>query len=65
MVFLAGDWAVKLKRAVYFDYMDYSTVSRRVALEQLAATLGVRFSGVWPEAPKASHPCGAGHPPQR
>lgn len=29
MVFLTGRHAIKLKRAVYFDYMDYSTVSRR------------------------------------
>ena len=29
MVFLAGERAFKLKRAVYFDYMDYSTVSKR------------------------------------
>ncbi len=28
-VFLADERAVKLKRAVYFDYMDYSTVSKR------------------------------------
>ena len=29
MVFLAGERAVKLKRAVRFDYMDYSTVDKR------------------------------------
>ena len=29
IVFLAGERAFKLKRAVYFDYMDYSTVTRR------------------------------------
>lgn len=28
-VFLAGDQALKLKRAVHFPYMDYSTVARR------------------------------------
>lgn len=31
MVFLAGDRAIKLKRAVWFPYMDYSTVARRRA----------------------------------
>ena len=30
-VFLCGASALKLKRAVYFDYMDYSTVARRRA----------------------------------
>jgi len=29
MVFLAGKRAYKLKRAVKFDYMDFSTVERR------------------------------------
>ena len=29
IVFLAGECAFKLKRAVRFDYMDYSTVTRR------------------------------------
>ncbi len=28
-VFLAGDEALKIKRAVHFDYMDFSTVKRR------------------------------------
>ena len=31
MVFLSGKSAIKLKRAVRFDYMDYSTVPRRRA----------------------------------
>ena len=31
MVFLSGESAVKLKRAVLFDYMDYSTVAKRRA----------------------------------
>ena len=31
-VFLAGDRAYKLKRAVKFPYMDYSTVERRSAM---------------------------------
>ena len=31
-VFLAGDRAYKLKRAVKFPYMDYSTVERRKAM---------------------------------
>ena len=31
-VFLAGDRAYKLKRAVHFPYMDYSTVARRKAM---------------------------------
>jgi aminoglycoside phosphotransferase family enzyme len=29
MVFLAGDRAIKLKRAVWFPYMDFSTLERR------------------------------------
>ena len=32
VVFLAGDRAYKLKRAVRFDYLDFSTVERRQAL---------------------------------
>lgn len=32
IVFLAGDRAYKLKRAVRFDYMDFSTVERRRAM---------------------------------
>ena len=32
VVFLAGDRAYKLKRAVRFDYLDFSTVDRRQAL---------------------------------
>ncbi len=32
LVFLAGDRAYKLKRAVKFPYMDYSTVERRKAM---------------------------------
>ena len=31
VVFLSGESAIKLKRAVRFDYMDYSTVARRRA----------------------------------
>ena len=29
MVFLAGPWAFKIKRAVRFDYLDFSTLERR------------------------------------
>lgn len=29
VVFLAGERAYKLKRAVHFDYLDFSTVDRR------------------------------------
>jgi aminoglycoside phosphotransferase family enzyme len=32
IVFLAGTRAWKLKRAVVFDYLDFSTVERRRAL---------------------------------
>lgn len=32
MVFLGGDRALKLKRAVRFDYMDFSTAARRKAM---------------------------------
>jgi uncharacterized protein len=28
-IFLAGDYAYKMKRAVYFEYMDFSTLARR------------------------------------
>jgi uncharacterized protein len=28
-IFLAGDYAYKMKRAVYFEYMDFSTLDRR------------------------------------
>ncbi|TKA95271.1 kinase, partial [Cereibacter changlensis] len=32
LVFLCGDTALKLKRAVVYDYMDLSTLARRKAL---------------------------------
>src|SRR5260221_5744785 len=31
VVFLAGDYAYKLKRAVKYPYLDFSTVARRLA----------------------------------
>jgi uncharacterized protein len=39
VVFLAGDRAYKLKRAVKFPYMDFSTVDRRAAM--CAAEIGI------------------------
>jgi uncharacterized protein len=32
VVFLAGDRALKLKRAVKYDYLDFSTADRRRAM---------------------------------
>jgi aminoglycoside phosphotransferase family enzyme len=39
VVFLAGERAYKLKRAVKFPYMDFSTVERRAAM--CAAEIGI------------------------
>ncbi|HUE85231.1 MAG TPA: hypothetical protein VMO26_04065 [Vicinamibacterales bacterium] len=37
VVFLAGDRAYKLKRAVLFDYLDFSTAERRRARIRVSA----------------------------
>lgn len=42
MVFLAGTRAYKLKRAVKFDYMDFSTVERRGAMCEAEVTVNRR-----------------------
>ncbi len=42
MVFLAGDRAYKLKRAVKFDYMDFSTVERRRQMAEAEVVLNSR-----------------------
>jgi hypothetical protein len=42
VVFLAGDLAWKLKRAVKFDYLDFSTPERRRAMCQAELTLNRR-----------------------
>lgn len=42
MVFLAGTRAYKLKRAVRFDYMDFSTVERRRAMCEAEVTVNRR-----------------------
>jgi aminoglycoside phosphotransferase family enzyme/predicted kinase len=42
VVFLAGDRAWKLKRAVRFDYLDFSTVARRKALCEAEVRLNQR-----------------------
>lgn len=42
IVFLAGDRAWKLKRAVRFDYLDFSTVTRRKALCEAEVRLNQR-----------------------
>ncbi len=42
MVFLAGERAYKLKRAVFFDYMDYSTAERRRAMCEAEVRLNRR-----------------------
>ena len=38
-VFLAGDRAVKMKRAVWFPYMDFSTLEKRRAACEAARTV--------------------------
>jgi aminoglycoside phosphotransferase family enzyme/predicted kinase len=42
MVFLAGDRAYKLKRAVAYDYLDFSTPERRKAMCELELALNRR-----------------------
>jgi aminoglycoside phosphotransferase family enzyme/predicted kinase len=42
MVFLAGATAWKLKRAVRYDYLDFSTVARRKAMCEAEVRLNVR-----------------------
>ena len=42
VVFLAGDRAYKLKRAVYFEYMDFSTLARREHCCRAELTLNSR-----------------------
>ncbi len=42
MVFLAGDLAYKIKRAVKFPYMDFSTLARRRRFCELEVELGRR-----------------------
>src|SRR5262245_8186124 len=44
VVFLAGDRAYKLKRAVKFPYMDFSTVDRRRALCQAEVEINRRLA---------------------
>ncbi len=43
VVFLAGDRALKLKRAVHYDYLDYSSAARRKAMCE--AELRINRSG--------------------
>jgi len=42
VVFLAGDQAYKMKRAVYFEYMDFSTLARRAQCCRAEITLNSR-----------------------
>jgi len=42
MVFLSGDRAIKLKRAVWFPYMDFSTLARRRAFCEAEVALNRR-----------------------
>jgi aminoglycoside phosphotransferase family enzyme/predicted kinase len=42
IVFLAGERAYKLKRAVRFDYLDFSTVERRIAMCEAEVRLNRR-----------------------
>jgi aminoglycoside phosphotransferase family enzyme len=44
-VFLAGDYAYKLKRAVRYDYLDFSTADRRRARGGRAALVRRRRPG--------------------
>jgi aminoglycoside phosphotransferase family enzyme/predicted kinase len=44
VVFLAGDRAYKLKRAVRYDYMDYSTPERRRAMCEAELAANRRFA---------------------
>src|SRR5499425_2769993 len=44
VVFLAGDKAYKLKRAVKFPYMDFSTVERRCVLCQAEVEINRRLA---------------------
>jgi aminoglycoside phosphotransferase family enzyme/predicted kinase len=53
IVFLAGERAYKLKRAVRFDYLDFSTAERRRAMSDAEVTLNRRtapaiYQGVVP-----------------
>ena len=53
IVFLAGERAYKLKRAVRFDYLDFSTVDRRRAMCEAEVRLNRRtapalYRGVMP-----------------
>ena len=41
-IFLAGDYAYKMKRAVYFEYMDFSTLDRRQDCCQAEVRLNAR-----------------------
>ena len=55
MVFLSGERAYKLKRAVKFPYMDFSTVERRAAMcaaeidinRRLAPEIYLGTAAVW------------------
>jgi aminoglycoside phosphotransferase family enzyme/predicted kinase len=70
VVFLAGDRAFKLKRAVRYDYLDFSTVDRRrrfveaeLALNRPAApSLYVRVAAVTRDADGRLHLDGPGSP---
>jgi aminoglycoside phosphotransferase family enzyme/predicted kinase len=42
MVFLSGDRALKLKRAVRYDYLDFSTVEKRKAMCEAELRVNVR-----------------------
>lgn len=44
VVFLAGDHALKLKRAVRYDYLDYSTCERRHRMCEAELLLNRRFA---------------------
>lgn len=43
-VFLAGDRAIKIKRAVHYDYMDFSTLEQRRTVIESEIVLNRRFA---------------------
>ena len=59
VVFLVGERAYKLKRAVYFEYMDYSSVARRHAACEAEIRVNRRT------APSLLTSCGVGATPSR
>jgi aminoglycoside phosphotransferase family enzyme len=56
VVFLSGERAYKLKRAVKFPYMDFSTVARRAAMCAAEIEINHRLA---PRSTSAWHRCGA------